>query len=89
MMTSKDLIRKLDDKPFKPFRMRMVNNQAYDVRDPGMIIVGETSAVVATRDVRDPQGHTVTTDWRTISIDHIMEFADIEEKPSMGRRKRA
>ena len=72
-MTSEDLIRKLDDKPFKPFRIRMVNNLAYDVRDPGMMIVGDTSAVVATRDIRDAQGHTVTTDWRTISISHILE----------------
>jgi hypothetical protein len=38
-----------------------------------MIIVGDTSAVVATRDIRDAQGHTVTNDWRTISISHILE----------------
>jgi hypothetical protein len=87
-MTSKDLIRKLDDKPFRPFRMRMDNNTAYDVRDPGMIIVGDTSAVVATRNIRDSEGNTVTSDWRTISIDHIVEFSDLNERQSNGRRKR-
>lgn len=88
-MTSQDLLRKLNDNPFKPFRMKLVNDVTYDVRDPGMIIVGDSSAVVATRDIRDAEGHAVTTDWRTISIRHILEFSDIEEKPTLGKRKRA
>ena len=88
-MTSQDLLRKLADTPFKPFRMKLVNNVTYDVRDPGMIIVGDSSAVVATRDIRDAQGHPVTTDWRTISIAHILEFSDLEEKPETRKRKGA
>jgi len=88
-MTHQDLLRKLDEAPFKPFRIKMVNNTTYDVRDPGMIIVGESSAVVATRDIRDADGHPVTTDWRTISISHILEFSDLEEKPATGKRKGA
>lgn len=66
-MTSQDLLRKLDGAPFKPFRMKMVSDVSYDVRDPGMVIVGDSSAVVATEDIRDADGHAVTTDWRTIS----------------------
>ena len=88
-MTSQDLLRKLDEVPFKPFRMKLVNNVTYDVRDPGMIIVGDSSAVVATRDIRDAEGHPVTTDWRTISISHILEFSDLEEKRPEPRRKPA
>ena len=43
-MTHHDLLRKLDDQPFRPFRMRLVNNATYDILDPGMIIVGDSSA---------------------------------------------
>jgi hypothetical protein len=88
-MTSKDLLRKLAETPFKPFRMKMVNNVTYDVRDPGMIIVGDSSAVVATRDIRDADGYPVTTDWRTVSISRILEFSDLEEKPTERKRRRA
>lgn len=86
-MKSRDLLRKLDKNPFKPFRMKLVNDVAYDVRDPGMIIVGDSSAVVATRAIRDADGHPVTTDWRTISIDHILEFSDIDDR-EMARATR-
>ena len=67
----------------------MVNNVTYGVRDPGMIIVGDSSAVVANRDIRDAEGHPVTTDWRTISISHILELSDLEEKPTERKRRRA
>ena len=88
-MDSKDLLRKLDDAPFKPFRLRMANNTVYDIVDPGMIIVGDTSAVVATQNIRDERGHPVTTDWRTISIHHIVEFADLQPKRNgTGRKKK-
>ena len=89
-MTSVDLLRKLHDHPFRPFRMKMVNNTVFDVFDPGMVIVGDSSAVVATRNIRDADGHPVTTDWRTISIAHILEFSDIDEKETArAKRKRA
>ena len=87
-MTHEDLLRKLNDRPFRPFRIRMVNNTSYDVLDPGMIIVGNSSAVVATQNVRDQSGHYTTTDWRTISIAHILEFSDLERsRNGKSRRK--
>jgi hypothetical protein len=85
-MTQHDVIRKLDDQPFKPFRIRLVNNSTYDILDPGMIIVGDSSAVVATRNIRDETGHRVTTDWRTVSIAHMLEFSDLQSSGN-GRRK--
>jgi hypothetical protein len=87
-MDSKDLLRKLDDAPFKPFRLRMANNTVYDIVDPGMIIVGDTSAVVATQNIRDERGHLTTTDWRTISIHHIVEFADLAPRRNGAGRKK-
>ncbi len=88
-MKTEVLLRKLNDAPFKPFRMKMVNDIFYDVVDPGMIIVGDSSAVVATQNVRDDEGHVVTTDWRTIAIHHILEFSDLQPKRNgAGRKKR-
>ena len=87
-MTYHDLLRRLEDTPFKPFRIRMENNTVYDVFDPGMVIVARNSAFVVTQSERDKHGRRVATDWRTISIDHILEFSDIDEK-EIRRRKRA
>jgi hypothetical protein len=88
-MTNRDLLRKLDENPFKAFKIKMVNNTVYEIWDPGMVIVGESSAVVATHNIRDGEGRRIITDWRTISISHILEFSDLEEKPTGGKRKRA
>ena len=87
-MTYHDLSRRLEENPFKPFRIRMVNNTVYDIFDPGMVIVAKTSAFVVTQYERDEHGHRIAVDWRTISISHIMEFADIDDK-EVRRRKRA
>jgi len=85
-MTHHNVIRKLDDQPFRPFRIRLVNNSVYDILDPGMIIVGDSSAVVATQNIRDKKGHRVTTDWRTVSIAHMFEFSDLQSSGN-GKRK--
>jgi hypothetical protein len=85
-MTHHDVIRKLDDQPFKPFRIRLVNNSTYDILDPGMIIVGDSSAVIATHNIRDETGRRVTTDWRTVSIAHMLEFSDLQSSGN-GKRK--
>jgi hypothetical protein len=51
-----------------------------------MIIVGDSSAVVATQNIRDDKGHRVTTDWRTVSISHMVEFSDLQPSEN-GKRK--
>jgi hypothetical protein len=87
-MSPNDLNRKLDDQPFKPFRIRLVDNPTYDIVDPGMVIVGDTSAVIATRNIRDESGHRVTTDWRTVPIRHMLEFSDLVARISGGKGRR-
>jgi hypothetical protein len=86
-MTYLDLHRKMDDKPFKPFRIRLVNSMTYDVLEPWMLMIGETSAVVVTHVRKDDLGYETARDWRTISIAHILELSDIEIKKD--RRKPA
>ena len=87
-MTDRDLLRRLEETPFKPFRIRMVNNTVYDIFDPGMVIVAKSSAFVVTQYERDEDSRRVAADWRTISISHILEFSDIDDK-EVRRRKRA
>ncbi len=88
-MTYHDLNRKLNDTPFKPFRIRLSNQSTIDVRRAGSVIVGESSAVVPTDTVTDDRGYPVARDWKTISISHIVEFVDLNEKDSGPKRKRA
>lgn len=77
-MTSHDLLRKLYDPPFRPFRIKMVNNSVYEVLEPWMIIVGDSSAVIVTQSRQDDRGYKTALDWRTISISHILEFSDLD-----------
>ena len=87
-MTYLDLQRKLHDQPFKPFRIRLVNNTAYDVTEPWMVLPSKTSAVVVTRIAAYDLGYRIAEDWRTISISHILEFQDLPSRPK-PKRKRA
>lgn len=88
-MTYLDLQAKLHDNPFKPFRIRLVNNTIYDVLEPWMIIIGESSAVVVTRVRKDDRGYETAQDWRTISISHILELSGIELKERDRERRPA
>jgi hypothetical protein len=88
-MTYRDLQKKLHDKPFRSFRIRLVNNTVYDILEPWMIIIGESSAVIVTQVRRDDQGYETAMDWRTISIAHIIELSDIQSKERDRKRKPA
>lgn len=87
-MTYVDLLRKLHDNPFRPFRIRMANSTIYDVREPWMIIVGDSSAVIATQTRKDDRGFEVATDWRTVSIHHMAEFSDLDARTNGSKRKK-
>jgi hypothetical protein len=86
-MNSDDLVTKLHDHPFKPFRIRMVNSTTYDVREPWMLMVGPTSAVIATETQKTDRGHEIALDWKTVSIHHMMEFADLPSSTKGSKRK--
>jgi hypothetical protein len=88
-MTYRDLQSKLHDNPFKPFRIKLATSTVYDVTEPWMIIIGETSAVVVTQVRKDDRGYETAQDWRTISISHILELSDIEMKDRDRKRKPA
>jgi hypothetical protein len=79
-MTYHDLQRKLHENPFVPFRIRLVNNSTYDITDPWMVTIGESSAVVVTQVRKDDKGYELALDWKTISIAHMLEFSDLPTK---------
>jgi hypothetical protein len=86
-MRVKDLINRLSDRPFKGFRIHLSDGSSIPVSDPGMIIVGPSSAVLPTEFGRE-QGERVATRWRTVALSHMVQFADIDEPVSGKQRKR-
>ena len=86
-MTYMDLHRKLSDKPFNPFRIRLVNSTSYEVIEPWMITIGKTSAIVVTHVQKDDKGYKTAEAWRTVSIAHMLEFSDFA--PEKRSRKPA
>ena len=83
-----DLLDRLNDQPFKPFRVHLSDGSKVDVSEPGMIVVGESSAIMPTVWTRDDEGRRLARHWRTISIGHIVQIGDIDEAVEGKRRKR-
>ena len=86
-MRVKDLINRLSDRPFKGFRIHLSDGSSIPVSDPGMIIVGPSSAVLPTEFGRE-QGERVATRWQTVALSHMVQFADMDEPVSGKQRKR-
>jgi hypothetical protein len=84
----RDLLNRLHDEPFKPFRVRLSNATAIDVLEPGMVIVGPTSAILPTEFVKDQYGDRLVIRWKTIAIGHIVEFSDIDSRANGKGKKR-
>jgi hypothetical protein len=84
-MRAADIIRRLDDQPFKPFRLHLSDGTLIELTQPGMVIVGNSSAVVPTRFTVE-EGRRVARDWRTVALAHILQMSDLDE--SIGPRRR-
>jgi hypothetical protein len=87
-MRSSDLLSRLNDQPFKPFRVHLSDGSRVDVSEPGMIVVGVTSAVMPTSWTKDEEGRRLAKHWRTVSIQHIVQIGDLDETVDNKRRKR-
>jgi hypothetical protein len=86
-MSPRTLLNKLHGAPFRPFRVRLTNNTTLDVNDPGVVMVGPTSAIMPIQTTKDDLGYTLVTQWRTVALSHIVEFADLEPpKPPLKLR---
>ncbi|HET6247948.1 MAG TPA: hypothetical protein VFE47_09655 [Tepidisphaeraceae bacterium] len=85
-MSPRDLLNRLHDEPFKPFRVRLTNNSTIDIPEAGLVVVGPTSAIMPVRTMKDEIGYTLVTQWRTIALSHMMAFVDLD--PPKSSRKR-
>jgi hypothetical protein len=83
-MQRDDLFHKIQDRPFKPFRIHITDGSRLDVTDPGMFIIGENAAVVPSIWTWDDEGRRFAKHWRTIDFAHIVQFGDIDE--TIGNR---
>jgi len=86
-MRPEDLLDRLEDRPFRPFRVHLSDGAALDVPEPGMVIFGRSSAVLPSRSGHDEDGRRLAEHWRTIALVHIPQFSDPGEKAN-GKRKR-
>ena len=86
-MRVKDLINRLNDQPFKGFRIHLSDGSSILVNEPNRIIVGPSSAVLPTEFGRE-EGERVATRWRTVALAHMVQFADADEPVSGKQRKR-
>jgi hypothetical protein len=88
-MRVRDLLNKLHDQPFQPFRVRLTNNTTIDVLDPNTVVVGPSSAIMPLETLRDSSGYYIVSRWRTVALAHMVEFVDIEPPKAETKRKRA
>ena len=86
-MSPQDLVNKLHDEPFKPFRVRLSNNNVIEVLDPGSVVVGPTSAIMPLEYV-DEGGLKLVLKWKTVALSHMVEFVDIDARRNGSKRRR-
>jgi hypothetical protein len=86
-MSPDDLIGKLHDQPFRPFRARLSNNSTIDVLDPNSVIVSATSAIMPMEYGQSDRGNTIVLRWKNIALNHIIEFVDLETKDNGSKRR--
>lgn len=86
-MRAEDVLNRIHDSPFRPFRIHLSDGTTLEVPEPAMIIVGRSSAVLPSRFGRDAEGRLLAEHWRTIAIVHIVQFSDVDE-PTDGKGKR-
>ncbi|MEX0777440.1 MAG: hypothetical protein WD042_17180 [Phycisphaeraceae bacterium] len=88
-MRTSDMIGRLEDHPFRPFRMHLSDGTKLDVLDRSLILVGVSSVVMATEFTTDEDGNRVAKRWRTIALSHIVQFTDLDDATGSKKKRRA
>ena len=87
-MFARDLINRLSDYPFKPFRIHLSDGTIVDVVQPFLVSVGATSAVLPAELGEDEEGHAVALRWQTVALLHMVRFTELNgHRPSRRKRK--
>jgi len=77
-VTAEDLIELLEERPFRPLRLRLTDGRSYEIRHPEMAIV--TPSIVA---IGLAQGNSTRLAERIArcSVAHIVEAEPVEPSP--------
>lgn len=88
MFRREDLLSRIEDEPFRPFRIHLTDGDTIDVLEQQTASVGRTTAILPKRYSREADGSLVAETWRTIALVHIVQLSDIEdEQNGKSRRK--
>ena len=87
-MRLNDVIHRLSDLPFKPFKIHLSDGSTVVVRDSSGAILGRSSIVLPTEYEKDEEGYRIAKHWRTIAYSHMVQFSEVEETVEGKRRKR-
>jgi hypothetical protein len=84
-MRTADLNHRIYDAPFKPFRIHLSDGSSIPVTNAGMVLVGESTAILPVELGHDTEGFPMVRRWRTVTLSHIVQFSDMDE-PVSGKR---
>lgn len=88
-MRPDDLMAKLQDRPFHPFRIHMSDGTIISVTTPELVMVGTATAVLPRRVMRSDAGWAIADTWQTISLRHIVRFTNATTSANgRGRRRK-
>ncbi|MCC7293089.1 MAG: hypothetical protein IT449_13595 [Phycisphaerales bacterium] len=79
-MRADDLLKRLEDRPFKPFRIHLTDGTVLPMDEPGMVIVGISTAVLPTRFRKTAEGRRMAVDWRTVALIHMAQFSELARR---------
>jgi hypothetical protein len=85
-MRPDDILQRLEDRPFTPFRIHLSDGTIIPVDEPGMVIVGPSTAVLPTRFTRSQDGRRIAQNWQTVALAHIVRFSAANGRASGKRR---
>jgi hypothetical protein len=87
-MRLRDVVHRLNDLPFKPFKIHLSDGSILLVHENGPVILGRSSAVFPTEYEKDAEGYKIAKHWRTVAFSHMVQFSNMDETIGGKRRKR-
>jgi len=76
-MTRKDLLQRVRQRPFLPFRLVLTEGAAYEVRHPDFIMVGRDSAVIGVPGEQEQDFYETTV---LVDLFHIVRLEPLDSK---------
>ena len=80
-MTLQKISEYLSAEPFRPFRIKMISGQSFDIRHPEMIMAGRSSVRVYKPDDNDPEGPSC---WWDALMTRMETIEPIELRSTAG-----